>query len=79
MHCSTVQSRSLEDLVLISNKLACLFALGASLMMAQTTGTGTLVGTVVDTSGAVVVGAKVTIVNPANAFVSEVVTNGEGG
>ncbi len=60
-------------------RLTLSLALGTSVLMAQTTGTGTLVGTVVDTSGAVVVGAKVTIVNPANAFTSAVVTNGEGG
>jgi len=47
-------------------------------MSAQTTGTGTLVGTVTDTTGAVVAGAKITVVNAATAFTSEVTTNGEG-
>ncbi len=46
-------------------------------LWAQTTGTGTLVGTVVDSTGAVV-GAKVVVVNPANAFTLEVMTTGEG-
>jgi len=51
---------------------------GASLLEAQTAGTGTLVGTVTDSSGALVVGAKVVVINPANSFKSEVVTNTEG-
>jgi hypothetical protein len=46
---------------------------------AQTTGTGTLVGTVSDTTGAVVAGAKVVVVNTATAFTSEIPTNAEGG
>jgi len=53
-------------------------ALGCSALYAQTTGTGTLVGTVVDSTGAVVAGAKVVVVNPATAFTSEVITTGEG-
>ncbi|MCX6613295.1 MAG: carboxypeptidase-like regulatory domain-containing protein, partial [Acidobacteria bacterium] len=51
---------------------------GTSLLQAQTAGTGTLVGTVTDSSGALVVGAKVVVVNPANSFTSEAVTNTEG-
>ncbi len=39
---------------------------GASLLEAQTAGTGTLVGTVTDSSGALVVGAKVVVINPAS-------------
>lgn len=46
---------------------------------AQTGGAGTLVGTVTDSTGAVVVGAKVTVVNTETAFVSETVTSQEGG
>jgi len=45
---------------------------------AQTAGTGTLVGTVTDTSGAVLVGAKVAVLNAETSFVSEAVTNNEG-
>lgn len=52
--------------------------LSVAALLAQTTGTGTLVGTISDTSGAVVAGAKVTVVNTATAFTSEVPTNTEG-
>jgi len=39
-------------------------------MSAQTAGTATLVGTVTDCSSAVVVGAKVSIVNLGTSFVT---------
>jgi hypothetical protein len=45
---------------------------------AQSTGGSTLVGTVTDSTGAVVTAAKVTVLNVANAFVSEVQTSSEG-
>ena len=45
---------------------------------AQTSGTGSLVGTVRDTSGALVAGAKVSIVNTETQFVSNTVTSAEG-
>lgn len=45
---------------------------------AQTTGGATLVGTVSDSTGAVVPAAKVTVVNTATAFVSEGTTTTEG-
>jgi hypothetical protein len=48
------------------------------LMWCQTTGTATLVGTVADSSGAVIVGAKATARNAETAFVYESVTNAEG-
>lgn len=47
-------------------------------LQGQTTGTGTLVGTISDTTGAVVAGAKVTVVNTATAFTSEVPSSAEG-
>jgi len=47
-------------------------------LLGQTAGTGTLVGTVTDTTGAVVVGAKVTVVNTGTSFTSEAVTNNDG-
>lgn len=50
----------------------------AGLTWAQTAGTGTLVGTLTDSTGALVTGAKVTVVNTATSFVSETVTSGEG-
>ena len=46
---------------------------------AQSTGTATLVGTVTDSSGLVIPGAKVTVVNTETAFRSETVTSSEGG
>src|SRR3954453_4826656 len=45
---------------------------------AQTTGTGTLVGTVTDRSGAVISGGKVTVVNTDTAFISETKLSDEG-
>ena len=54
-------------------------ALAASLgLMAQTGGGATLVGTVRDSTGAVVAGAKVTVVNIATAATTENVANAEG-
>ena len=55
--------------------LSLVALLSAATMMAQTAGTATLVGNVTDASGALVVGAKVTVVNTANAFVSESLTS----
>ena len=47
-------------------------------LLAQTAGTGTRVGTVTDTSGAILVGSKGIVVDTATSFTSEVVTNDEG-
>ena len=47
-------------------------------LWSQTAGTGTLVGTVTDTSGAVVAAAKVSVVNIDTSFSSQVVTTAEG-
>lgn len=52
---------------------------GAAAAMAQTGGGATLVGTVKDATGAVVAGAKVTVVNTATAFITETSTTAEGG
>ena len=46
---------------------------------AQTAGTATLVGTITDTSGAVIAGAKVTIISAATSFAAESVSTPEGG
>ena len=54
------------------------FLLAAGLLNAQTGGGATLVGTVRDGSGAVVAGAKITVVNTATASVTENVTSSEG-
>src|SRR5437016_12943060 len=50
----------------------------AGVMAAQTAGSGTMVGTVSDTTGAVVAGAKVAVVNVETAFRSESVTAADG-
>jgi hypothetical protein len=50
----------------------------ASALIAQTAGTGTFVGTVADNSGAVIAGAKVSVLNTATSFLSETVTSAEG-
>ncbi len=45
---------------------------------AQTTGSATLVGTLTDSTGALIAGAKVTVVNTGTSFVSETTTTAEG-
>src|SRR5688572_12083279 len=57
--------------------VAALFLL-SSVLSAQTAGTATLVGTVTDASGALVVGAKVSVTNVNTSFVAESVTTAEG-
>ncbi len=54
-----------------------LLVLGAA-AFAQTTGTATIIGAISDSTGSVVVGAKVTCVNTGTSFVTQSVTN-EGG
>lgn len=61
----------------MSRLLLC-FAFTAALAVAQSTGTATLVGTVMDSSGAIIPGAKVTARNLGTQFVSEGQTNSDG-
>jgi hypothetical protein len=58
--------------------LATFALLAASPVIAQTTGAATIVGTVTDISGAVIAGAKVTVVNTETNFHFEGVTNQDG-
>src|SRR5258707_13386987 len=53
-------------------------ALLASVASAQTTGDATILGTVTDTTGALVPGAKVVVVNPEMGFTFDSVTNNDG-
>jgi len=55
-----------------------LLLLGSFLASAQTTGTASLLGTLTDSSGAVISGAKVTVINTGTSFTSTTVTNAEG-
>src|SRR3981189_440067 len=50
----------------------------ATVLHAQTAGTATLLGNVTDSSGASVVGAKISVVNPENSFTTETQTTTEG-
>src|SRR5258708_13734902 len=52
--------------------------LSATGMYAQTAGTATLLGNVTDSSGASVVGAKISVVNPENSFTTQTLTTAEG-
>src|SRR5690349_14622653 len=52
---------------------------GSTELMAQTGGGATLVGTVRDSMGATVAGAKVTVTNTETAFVTETITKEDGG
>ena len=54
------------------------FLLLTSAASAQTTGAATIVGTVTDTTGAVIPGVKVAVVNTQTGFNFESVTNSEG-
>jgi len=56
-----------------------LFFVAAGAAFSQVAGTATLVGTVTDTTGAVVAGVRVTAISQTTAFVSESVTTAEGG
>ena len=47
-------------------------------VFAQTTGTATVLGAVTDSSGSVVAGAKVTVINTGTQFVSNTITTAEG-
>src|SRR5215831_18835254 len=58
--------------------LATFALLAAPAAVAQTTGAATIVGTVTDTSGAVIAGAKVTVVNTETNFHFEGLTNQDG-
>ena len=60
----------------IRHIILALFALSSA--FGQTTGTATLVGNLSDSSGAVIAGAKVTVVNTATSFQSETATSAEG-
>src|SRR5262245_55772564 len=53
-------------------------ALATPMASAQTTGAATLVGTVTDTTGAVIPGAKVLVVNTETRFNFEGMTNNDG-
>src|SRR5215469_13818640 len=57
---------------------ALCFLLGTPALLAQTSNTGTVVGTVVDPSGAAVVGATVTLADPATASTRTSPTNDTG-
>ena len=50
----------------------------ASTLLAQSTGTATLVGNVTDPTGATVAGAKVTVLNTGSGFLSESTTKADG-
>ena len=59
-------------------KLGLTLLFACCVTLAQTGGTGTLVGTVTDSTGAVMVGAKVTAVNSATGFTSDTITSATG-
>src|SRR5437588_11920659 len=59
-------------------RLCAALAIASAALLAQTGGGATLVGTVTDSSGAVVAGAKVTVVNTGTNFVTETTTNADG-
>ena len=61
----------------IAKFCTCVTILAAALS-AQTAGTGTLVGTIMDTTGSVIAAAKISVVNADTAFVSETVASNEG-
>src|SRR5688572_25058162 len=62
-----------------SLRLTLLFGLAACVALGQTGGGATLVGTVTDGSGAVIAGAKVSVVNTGTSILTESTTTAEGG
>ena len=59
-------------------KILIPLALFASSVLAQSTGTATLVGNVTDPTGATVAGAKITVLNTGSGFLSESTTKNDG-
>ena len=59
-------------------RFATLLLLSAAAMWAQSTGAASLVGTVSDTSGAVIPGAKIAVRNLGTQFLYESQTNADG-
>ena len=63
----------MQAFLAVRTKMVCLLLTGllmGGIALAQTGPQGTFVGTVTDSSGAVIAGAKVTIVNTGTQFVS---------
>ncbi|PYT20220.1 MAG: hypothetical protein DMG57_42865 [Acidobacteria bacterium] len=58
--------------------VAAALVLLTSFAHAQTTGAATIVGTVTDTTGAIIPGAKVKVINTETGFHFEGVTNNDG-
>ena len=67
-----------KDISMKLFRLAVLTLLTAVALLAQASRTATFVGTITDSSGAIVVGAKVTAVNKGTEFVSNAISNEEG-
>jgi hypothetical protein len=68
----------LSKRVVVVVALCCLFALTPSALFSQTASTGTVAGTVTDPSGAAVVGATVTLVDPSTNDTRTTTTNDAG-
>jgi hypothetical protein len=73
---NAAQGRALAAVIL--GCAALLLSLAPEAALAQTTGQATLVGTITDSSGAIVPGAKVSVVNPQTSFLSESESNSQG-
>jgi carboxypeptidase family protein len=67
-----------KRVVLVVVALCCLFALTPSGLFSQSASTGTVAGTVTDPSGAAVVGATVTLVDPSTNDTRTTTTNDAG-
>jgi Carboxypeptidase regulatory-like domain len=67
-----------KRVVLVVVGLGCLFALTPSALFSQAASTGTIAGTVTDPSGGAVVGATVTLTDPATSDTRTTTTNDAG-
>ena len=76
--CSFRVSRILLSFLRMFRPLPFIFLCGASLIIAQNTNSGDIRGTISDSSGAVIPGVRVTVINTDTGIVKELTTNDAG-
>src|SRR5215813_8364844 len=77
-HCWRVSLLKGEKFMKVFMQTVLCLVLITSCLMGQAARTGTLVGTVTDTTGAIIQSAQITLKNTETAFISKGETNAEG-